>query len=432
MKRAHWFILALTLGLLAFLLVVPTEGLAQPVGNSATSAAAQSPVLGTRIDICVDGLDNTEPVVAYNNLQDEYLVVWTTEQSGGGTLDIWAQRVSGDGGLEAGFNVATGPGEERGAPDVAYSPTQDQYLIVYEYASPTNGWDIHGTRVSWNGGWMSSEFPVLSDAGDQRDPAVAYNSAHDEYLVVYWNEWGDGLCDIAAQRVAGDGTMLSWCNIATGTGEDRCSPDVAYNATRNEYLIVYSYGDGISNDGRGKVASHDLGALGGETVIGGGSEFYSSPDVAAGRDEYLVVWQNGSDWPMENLNVWARRVHGDGTTHAIGFEVAGSGQRRNPALAYGAGYGYLVAWRDSEGGANQDVYGRYVMSGQDSAAGQGYVVDDTADWQIRPAVACAPSGDCLVVYQDNWAPGGAGDLEIRGRFVIPHHIYLPLVLRNYP
>lgn len=40
-------------------------------------------------------------------------------------------------------------------------------------------------------------------------------------------------------------------------------------------------------------------------------------------------------------------------------------------------------------------------------------------------VACAPSGDCPVVEEDNW-PGA--DYEIRGRFVMPYHLYLPLML----
>jgi hypothetical protein len=35
-----------------------------------------------------------------------------------------------------------------------------------------------------------------------------------------------------------------------------------------------------------------------------------------------------------------------------------------------------------------------------------------------------------VVEEDNWP--SPGDYEIRGRFVRPYHVYLPLTLRNYP
>jgi hypothetical protein len=34
-----------------------------------------------------------------------------------------------------------------------------------------------------------------------------------------------------------------------------------------------------------------------------------------------------------------------------------------------------------------------------------------------------------VVEEDNW-PGG--DYEIRGRFMLAYHVYLPLVMRNSP
>jgi len=88
-----------------------------------------------------------------------------------------------------------------------------------------------------------------------------------------------------------------------------------------------------------------------------------------------------------------------------------------------------VAWRYFDSGASgQDVYGRYVMPGQNSAAGDEFAIDSDLDSQANPAIACASSGDCLVVEEDNW-PGG--DYEIRGRFVRPYHVYLPLVLRNF-
>ncbi len=100
------------------------------------------------------------------------------------------------------------------------------------------------------------------------------------------------------------------------------------------------------------------------------------------------------------------------------------------AVAYGAGYGYLVVMAaDPEGVLGQNIYGRYVMPGQDSASGEEFAIDNALDSQRHPAVACNPSGDCLVAEEDNW-PGPA-DYEIRGRFVRPYHIYLPLTLRNF-
>jgi hypothetical protein len=102
----------------------------------------------------------------------------------------------------------------------------------------------------------------------------------------------------------------------------------------------------------------------------------------------------------------------------------------DPNVAFGPGYGYLVTWEYFTG-SEYDVYGRYVMRGQNSPAGDPFTVVGTAQSQETPAVACDPSGDCLVVWADSRAAGGgAGDYEIRGRFVRLHHTFLPTLLRD--
>jgi hypothetical protein len=215
MKRASWLVLALALGLLMPPVGAPAGGMAQPPSRTSRPAAIQSLTLDPPIDIWVDGLQNFAPAVAYNSRQDEYLVVWYTQQ-GANTEDIWARRVGSDGSLRPSFNVATGEAEKRWQPIVAYSPAQNGYLIVYTYELSADDFDPYAKRVSSDGGWMSGEFPIKNETGLQVAPRVAYNNVHDEYLVVYENAWADGLKDIAAQRVrASDGALLSWRNIAS-------------------------------------------------------------------------------------------------------------------------------------------------------------------------------------------------------------------------
>ncbi|MFL7792398.1 MAG: hypothetical protein AB8I69_09680, partial [Anaerolineae bacterium] len=54
---------------------------------------------------------------------------------------------------------------------------------------------------------------IKVDDVNNYNPAVAYNSRHDEYLVVWENDRG-ATRDIYAQRVAGDGTLKTWFTIA--------------------------------------------------------------------------------------------------------------------------------------------------------------------------------------------------------------------------
>jgi hypothetical protein len=426
MNKAHRLALILALGLAAALSPTPQSGWAHP-------AAPQAPILGPHIDIWLDDVDNYATGVAYNNLHDEYLVVWNNDR--GATSDIYARRVRSDGTLLSNFTIAHSPGYRYYEADVAYSPTHDEYLVVYTFDSPTTGSDIWARRVAWDGSWIKPEFAIRQEADNQHSPAIAYNSQFDEYLVVYQNTWIGDLQDIAAQRVrASDGALESWCNIATAPpsspDEKRIYPDVAYNAARNEYLIVYAYQATSTydpGDVYGKISSADMGGLSDEIHICDTSVSQLwRPHVAAGPDEYLVVWANRFANPILD-DVYARRVSWSGIPQdpVDGFPVAeGMGYQMNPTVAYGAAYGYLITWHDAP--TNWHTYGRYVLPGHDAAVGVGVELSDTESFDTLVEMACAPTGTCLVVTSAFLST----NYDIVGRIVSPHRVYLPLVVHN--
>jgi hypothetical protein len=395
--------------------------------------SAQSPVLGEFIDIQVDELENLEPAIIYNSIHKEYLVVWYTRQ-GEFTWDIWARRVGINGNLESIFNVASVEAKHLTQPDVAYSPVQDEYLVVYNYEVTSSDTDIYGTRFKWNGSLISAPFPIITVVDKQMYPSLAYNSTDDEYLVVYTNEWVGGHMDIAAQRIdASDGSLISWANVATGTGEQRYDPDVAYNPARNQYLITYAIAPGPTYI-RGKVASASLAGVSIapeiELCCTGVSGQEWGTQIATGPDEYLVTFERG---PLFGP-IYGRRVSGEGTPlgSATAFDISSTPPydfNVSQAIAYGAEFGYLVVFSLSPDTTRiEDIYGRYVMAGSDSAAGGEFGIDLTEFNQNKPSVSCTPSGDCLVVYEDNWPDGT--DFEIRARFVKPHRVYFPIVMKD--
>ena len=80
-------------------------------------------------------LDSGEPAVAYNSVRDAYLVVWEDAQAS--EIAIYAQRVGSDGQLQGGrITVAAYATYTSTQPAVAYSPTTDQYLVVYTTEPP--------------------------------------------------------------------------------------------------------------------------------------------------------------------------------------------------------------------------------------------------------------------------------------------------------
>jgi hypothetical protein len=102
-----------------------------------------------------------------------------------------------------------------------------------------------------------------------------------------------------------------------------------------------------------------------------------------------VVWHN--EWPA-NKDIYTQRVSGDGAPQGSsgGFPVAGATSNLyvESDVAYGMGYGYLVAWtHDATGSSDYDVYARYVLPGRDVASGGEFVIDATAHDQEKPSVA---------------------------------------------
>jgi len=446
MHKLKAFLVTWALTLLLF-------GLAAPQGGEAQSPMPQvnlpPPEMGPFIDIWTnDPVDNTTPDVAFAIHHGEFLVTWQNEHLA--MTDIYARRVAEDGSLKSWFSVISTPWWNQG-PAIAYTPMQDIYLIAYDYSGPPPNTtsDVRGRFVGWDGGYLFPEMPIRVESGTQYNAAVAYNSQDDEFLVVYENWWANGLRDIAAQRIkASTGALASWRNIATGTGEWRFDPSVAYNEARNEYLITYTHSPSASQfdgDILGKVATANLGVLSSEIQIASGARDQRSSTVAAGPDEYLVVWSDG-DASTNDYDLYGRRVSGEGIPLGSpgGFVISSStatNRREDPDVAFDGRCGYLVAWSYAEGGSPgwppsvQDVYGARVAVGQDSIAGSEFAIDDGSALQSHPAVACSPWGQCLVVEQDKWSPASNMGWEIRGRMVMlncPHQVYLPLLLRNAP
>jgi hypothetical protein len=186
--------------------------------------------------------NQVHPAVAYNSQADEYLVVY--ENKWIGPKDIDAQRVrASDGAILSWRNIATGPAELRSFPDVAYSPGDDYYLIVYTYqpSSSTDPGDILGKVTSLNMSYLSAEIEICSDANDQK--WVSLDGSADEFLVAWEDSPSTSTREIYARRVASDGTPLGpsggfW--IAGSPGSSNGSPKVAYGAG-GAYLIAWHH-----------------------------------------------------------------------------------------------------------------------------------------------------------------------------------------------
>jgi hypothetical protein len=95
------------------------------------------------------------------------------------------------------------------------------------------------STASAGGSGLSTEIIISARDSEEHLPAIAYNSKHNEYLVVWENDWGGGYHDIYAQRMSAGGRLLSW--FALTTVHSQTSPAVAYDPDNDRYLVVWAY-----------------------------------------------------------------------------------------------------------------------------------------------------------------------------------------------
>jgi hypothetical protein len=381
--------------------------------------------------------DRYEPAVAYNYLHDEYLVVWTNVWPGG-TADIYARRVSLTGEILSWFCITTGT-ESRSWPALAYNGTNDEYLVVWAYEASSMVYDIWGKIIPWNGPGTNPEFQIISHPVDRSFwvPQVAWNSNHNEYLVI-WNAvdtttgFPPGTHNkIGGYRISASGTVYNPTSpIIVDSIDYPQQADLVYNATTDEYLVVWVrfyavtgydiYGARVNWDG--SVVDPPAHFL----ISGTNKDEYDPAVATNGVDRYVVVWEFESS-PTDH-NVLATALDEEGSPTGFGWGVATPDSETNPdvAAAPGAKQDYFFVWQRTTT-SGEEIWGyRYTPT----ASTAPFDIASRIYWLCQtPAVAIGAPG-YLIAYTNDSFFDPAVDQHIYARMWWPEAAYVPLVLRN--
>jgi len=296
-------------------------------------------------------------------------------------------------------------------PGVAYNAVSNQYLVVWEdhHWGFGTDWDIYARRVDAGGTPLGSHFAVSWLNANQRlAPDVAYNSTNGEYLVVWEYEYSADDHDIYAQRIASDGTLVGSEIGVAALSNFESKPAVAYDSVRNEYLVVWEHqtgsGEFVQHDIRGQRIDATGELQGGAISIDTGAAEQLEPDVAYGATDgqYLVVWQDHDG--SSDFDVRGQRVAGTGSL--AGGEIALSTweyDQLKPSVAYnGAANQFLVVWEDHHWGfgADWDIYGQRVNAGGTLAGANFAISWEGSNHRENPDVTYTPeSNEYLVVWE---------------------------------
>lgn len=344
--------------------------------------------------------DPTSPMVTWNSVLNQYLVVWRSNEGVSDTLEVFGQRLNalgaaiGDNDFRISHMGPDGdPNYRAVSPDLVYNPNSNEYLVVWYGYHDLPGLallesEIWGQRLDSNAAPLGGNFRI-SDMGPNLDPdyhalypSVEYNVIANQYLVIWCgNENVPGLTElqIFGQRLNATGIEIGdndfqISNMGNGVlGYGACSSDLVYNAQSDEYLVVWR-----SNDQEPYVSTWDifgqrLNALGVEI----GEDDFRISDMGPEGDanysghaptlawnpvhqEYLVVWYGDDDkvgLVKGEYEIFGQRLNALGA--AIGdndFRISDMGPDGNtgysayfPAVVYNAvAEEYLLVWHGND------------------------------------------------------------------------------------
>jgi hypothetical protein len=332
-----------------------------PDGGTALVGAAAK-VLGLRT-LTSNGVSAGRPSIAYNPIDNEYLAVYSVFD--GSQRDVRGQRFSAVSGKPLGNEIPITSGtldssttEDQTAPCVVFSAVNDAsfaggiqylYFVAYAWSDPNaspNKVKILSQLLNRDGslnGDQTVAFPELSAASGAVDsPRVAWNSTRQEWMVVFGYDTSTipDVCYacLGTGYLQGDGVTRTPSSVGAGTlfvnthsvtvtppsgppvtfnqHDKDYEPDVAWSATRNEYIVSYTF-----------------------DVVEAGNP----PPADTGTDVRAKVYGgNFSAGPVQQADL---------TT--LG-DVASKNERRS-RVATNGGATYLVAWDYAGAAGNRDV-----------------------------------------------------------------------------
>ena len=392
-----------------------------------------------------------ESSAAYNPVNHEYLVVWGAADTAQG---VYGQRIDAATGAELGINdfliseAVTVSIVPAARPQVAYNPTNHEYLVVWRGAKVFSGQvneesEVLGQRLEAT---TCTEIGLedfrISDMGINGDTTltvagvdVIHNAFNNEYFVVWSGENVSPFVDeIFYQRldaatgleIGFNDQQVSDMGIDGQYGDQLTDPAVAHNIADNEYLVVWA-GDDTLGDAAAQIHGQRLDASTGAEI--GANDFQISlredmlsylpfPDVAYNSvdHEYLVVWDQNRFVNTIDKQVYCQRLEAS-TATAIGEP------RRISDMDLGFTFGvevahfpaineYFVVWSGTEvelfvGIGIDEIFGQRL----DAASGNEIGTNDirlndlplgTFDEFLQPCLAISP-GDLELLTA--WSQG---------------------------
>ena len=400
----------------------------KPVGPSSPMGgphAAYAGAAGYHSPISTAPSWQLNPVIAWNTVRDEFLVVWEDARNGNG-MDIYGQRMDAEGAL-LGENLGIVVDEQdQRAPILFYKSMDGEYLLLWHHRQ-RYAYEIRGQRLSAVGTPLGLPFRVSAfEGGTQWIPGAAYNDVHNEFLVA----WEDtSTSEIVAQRISGDGDLLGLpISIANWLEAQWTPPLVTFSNVQQEYLVVWDAL--VLGDVYSQFVAAD-GSLRGESIVvsaAAGRQFVSDVLYCPASDEYLAVWTDERAVAKRGSDVYSQRIAANGTLVGEELLISEAPQwQRDARVAYDRIHEeYLVVWWDGRNAElASDIYAQR-MSPHGFLLGPNTPVSASTAEQVFPQLAArGTNGQFAIVWQEwHYEDREEGDSDVCGIIYAPPHFFI--------
>ena len=213
----------------------------------------------------------------------------------------------------------------RRSPDLAYIPSTQRYLAVWELEYSPTDHDIYMRLIGANGAPVLAETGVTTSGLDELAPAVAFNATAGEFLVA-WEQYNGSDYDIYARRISAEGTPIGGAfAVATGS-DDQLAPDLTCSLESAQCLVVYQGRAYATEDTNIYAQRTDPagGTVGGQIALSTWEYDQLKPHIAHNTlsDEFLVVWEDHHwSWGAER-DIYAQRLNAGGGLLGGNFGIA--------------------------------------------------------------------------------------------------------------
>lgn len=219
---------------------------------------------------------------------------------------------------------------------------------------------------------------------------------------------------IAALALALALTAPGEFQVNSTTAGDQGYPSVCI-AADGSATVVWESRDAAGSAIRSRRFAADDAPLGGELALAGEGERQAPAVTCAGDGGYVVAWEERGGG-ADDFDIGAQRVGADGrAADRLIVNATTAGRQRGAAVCTAANGDAVVAWQGDEPG-DDGGYGIFLQRIDAAGTRRGdevHVNEISAGEQQHPAVACAADGAVAVVWESRGHDGDGGAVVAR-------------------